>query len=394
MFSGGYFIARTNGSYNGFKQDLFFSGNFLYFKPPPCHLDNHKQAYANADFVSASISDLLQASAIELWPVQPRCVHPLNVATRSNGKKRLILDLRHVNQFLSLPRFHMECLQYLTDIADLDDYMYSLDLASGYHQVDMDSNSFQYLGFQWQGSFYVFKVLPVGLSIAPWCFSKIMRVVARHLRFQSLRLILYLDDFLFLSKLNMFSHEQSLVLDTFRAAGLSINAAKSHLQPVRRLTHLGFVIDLETGLFEVPHECWDTLQSLIKSALSSNTISEHLLEQICGHISSMLLAFGSHALMYIRACHRLKETTSALVLNISLCSLLSQPTFPTSLTPTTILILAAWNVGNFWYFIPLFYHPSHLNAFQFPSDYLCAGPSLTSSSILVSDVSLVLVKVS
>ena len=29
MFSGGYFIARTNGSYNGFKQDLFFSGNFL-----------------------------------------------------------------------------------------------------------------------------------------------------------------------------------------------------------------------------------------------------------------------------------------------------------------------------------------------------------------------------
>ena len=40
-------------------------------------------------------------------------------------------------------------------MADLDDLMFSLDLASGYHQVNMDPKYFTYLEFQWEGEFYV-----------------------------------------------------------------------------------------------------------------------------------------------------------------------------------------------------------------------------------------------
>jgi len=61
----------------------------------------------------------------------------------------------------------------------------------------------------------------------------------------------YLDDFLFLSKLKLFSHEQSIAFDRCEAAGLSINDAKSHLKLTRRLTHLGFVVDLDL-LWEGP----------------------------------------------------------------------------------------------------------------------------------------------
>ena len=71
------------------------------------------------------------------WHTQPKGASPLNVVTRSNGKQRLILDLRHVNQFL-IPSFRMDSLNLLTDLADLDDLKFSLGLASGYHQVDMD----------------------------------------------------------------------------------------------------------------------------------------------------------------------------------------------------------------------------------------------------------------
>ena len=85
---------------------------------------------------------------------------PLNVVTRSNGKQSLILDLRHVKQFLIVPSFRMESLDLLTDLADVDDLMLSLDLASGYHQVDMDPRYYTYLGFQWKGEFYVFRVFP------------------------------------------------------------------------------------------------------------------------------------------------------------------------------------------------------------------------------------------
>ena len=51
------------------------------------------------------------------WHTQPKCVSPLNVVTRSNGKQRLILDLRHVNQFLMVPSFRMDSLNLLTDLA-------------------------------------------------------------------------------------------------------------------------------------------------------------------------------------------------------------------------------------------------------------------------------------
>jgi len=40
----------------------------------------------------------------------------------------------------------MDSLNLLTDLADLDDLMFSLDLASGYHQVDMDPRYYTYLG--------------------------------------------------------------------------------------------------------------------------------------------------------------------------------------------------------------------------------------------------------
>jgi len=78
----------------------------------------------------------------------------------------------------------MDSLNLLTDLADLDDLMFSLDLASGYHQVDMDPRYYTYLGFQWEGEFYVFRVLPFGLASAPWCFTKIMRTISLYLRFR------------------------------------------------------------------------------------------------------------------------------------------------------------------------------------------------------------------
>jgi len=56
-----------------------------------------------------------------------------------------------VNQFLMVPSFRMDSLDLLTDLADLGDLMFSLDLASGYHQVDMDTRYYTYLGFQWEG---------------------------------------------------------------------------------------------------------------------------------------------------------------------------------------------------------------------------------------------------
>jgi len=198
----------------------------------------------------------------------------------------------------------LNLLTDLADLADLDDLMFSLDLASGYYQVDMDPRYYTYLGFQWDGEFYVFRVLPFGLASAPWCFKKKKkRTISLYLRFRGVRLINYLDDFLFLVSDSQSTAHRKLVLDTFKSAGLAINESKSHLQFTRLLTHLSYVIDLGSGSFEVPLERWENLQQLITEALSRQKVLVHLLSRIAGHLSSMILAIGPIALIKSRQCH-------------------------------------------------------------------------------------------
>jgi len=113
----------------------------------------------------------------------------------------------------------------------------------------------------------------------------------------------YLDDFLFLVSDSRPTAHRQMVLNTFKSAGLAINESKSHLQFTRLLTHLGFVIDLDSGSFEVPLERWESLQQLITVALSRQKVIAHLLLRIAGHLSSMILAIGPIDLIKLRQCH-------------------------------------------------------------------------------------------
>ena len=65
------------------------------------------------------------------------------------------------------------------------DYLVTFDLKSGYHHISISESYWKYLGFQWVGksgkpSWYVFCVLPFGLSTAPYVFTKVTRVLLRH----------------------------------------------------------------------------------------------------------------------------------------------------------------------------------------------------------------------
>ena len=79
-----------------------------------------------------------------------------------------------------------------------EDYLFSFDLKSGYHHVDVFELHRQFLGFQWevQGlpQFYFFTVLPFGLATACYAFTKLLRPLVEYWRKQGLRILLYLDD--------------------------------------------------------------------------------------------------------------------------------------------------------------------------------------------------------
>ena len=46
------------------------------------------------------------------------------------------------------------------------EWMFAFDLKSGYHDMDIVPQHRKYLGFEWGGKYFVFTVLPFGLSTA------------------------------------------------------------------------------------------------------------------------------------------------------------------------------------------------------------------------------------
>ena len=99
-----------------FVVDIIRSGYMLPFHhtPDPCHLMNNKSAIKYTSFVEEAITKLLKDKCTEEVYSKPYCVNPLTVL---EGKKlRFVLDLRHVNKYLVVPRFKYENLKSVSEI--------------------------------------------------------------------------------------------------------------------------------------------------------------------------------------------------------------------------------------------------------------------------------------
>ena len=77
--------------------------------------------------------------------------------------------------------------------------MFSFDLKSGYHHVDIYPGHRKFLSFSWRFSdgavrYFQFSVLPFGLSSAPYVFTKLLKPLVKKWRGEGKTIILYLDD--------------------------------------------------------------------------------------------------------------------------------------------------------------------------------------------------------
>ena len=129
---------------------------------------------------------------------QPYICNPLSVAANSRGKLCLVLNLRYLNQFLWFDKFKYEDLHTAMQLFERGDYLFAFDLILGYHHINIFEPHRKFLGLQWEGNgklqFFLFTVLPFGLSTACYAFTKLLRPLVRYWRSQGLRALLYLAD--------------------------------------------------------------------------------------------------------------------------------------------------------------------------------------------------------
>ena len=78
-------------------------------------------------------------------------------------------------------------------------FLFSFDLKLGYHHIDIFPEHRKFLTFSWSfedGSlrYFMFSVLPFGLSSAPYIFTKILRPLVKKWRGEGKSVLLFLDD--------------------------------------------------------------------------------------------------------------------------------------------------------------------------------------------------------
>ena len=188
-------------------------------------------------------------------------------------------------------------LRIATLMFEKDDHLIKFDLKSGYHHLDIFEAHQTYLGFSWPVNriprYFIFTVLPFGLATACYAFTKLLRPLVRFWRGQGLRVVLYLDDgILAVNGLELAAQASRQVQQDLAKASLIVNEFKSQWQPVRKLTWLGFEIDLGLGQLTVPDSKLACLCELLQSLLGKTFVPAKVLAGVVGRIISMSLALG------------------------------------------------------------------------------------------------------
>ena len=100
--------------------------------------------------------------------------------------------MRHVNKHLNKQKIKFDDWKVMEQFLKEGGYVFSFDIKQGYHHVDMHPDSIPYLGFSWEIDgvmrYFVFLVLPFGLTSAPFIFTKLVRVLVKLWRGQGVRI--------------------------------------------------------------------------------------------------------------------------------------------------------------------------------------------------------------
>lgn len=103
---------------------------------PPFYAKNNKSSVDNTLLVEDAIHLLLSKNCISEVKDIPFSCNPLPVAIIKNTKLCLVLELRHVNQYVRLDKFKYGNWKTFADLFDKDNYFMTFNLTSGYHFLD------------------------------------------------------------------------------------------------------------------------------------------------------------------------------------------------------------------------------------------------------------------
>eukprot|EP00117_Sycon_ciliatum_P009189 scpid21588/ scgid11586/ Retrovirus-related Pol polyprotein from transposon 412; Protease; Reverse transcriptase; Endonuclease len=204
---------------------------------PPIRMAPRRLPIHQSEEVHQHIQGLLEHEVIE--PSHSPWSAPIVVVRKPDGSIRLCVDYRRLNNATTKDAFPMPRVDDAINTMKGARYFTTLDLASGYWQVQLDGDAQEKSAFTTPFGLYQWKCMPFGLCNAPATFQRLMNNVLRdHLQKCCL---VYLDDIIIFSR-TLKEHLVHLraVLDCLRSAHLKVKPSKCSIaqSSVRYLGHV------------------------------------------------------------------------------------------------------------------------------------------------------------
>ena len=198
------------------------------------HMDNQLKDMLKADVIERSASPW--ASGVVL-------------VQKKDGSVRFCVDYRKLNDITVKDAYPLPRIDETLDHLSGARWFSTLDLSSGYWQVEMEPDDRPKTAFVTSKGLYQFKVMPFGLCNAPATFERLMETVLCGLQWDIC--LIYLDDVIVFGKtFDEMTDSLQKVFDRLHTAGLKLKAKKCTLYG-EQVEYLGHIIS-KTGVATDP----------------------------------------------------------------------------------------------------------------------------------------------
>ena len=240
------------------------------------------------------LEQMLQKKVIQ--PSTSPWASPIVLVRKKDGTLRFCVDYRKLNAVTRKDAYPLPRIDDALDTLGSSKWFTTLDLISGYWQVEVSDQDKEKTAFSTPEGLFEFNVMPFGLCNAPATFQRLMDAVLAGLQWSSC--LVYLDDVIVPGK-TFGEHLMNLrtILDRLRQAGLKLHPAKCQFGQ-QQVTFLGHILS-EDGVAADP-------QKTCKVAAWPEPTSQQEVRQFLGLVSyhhKFIKSFATIA----KPLHRLTE---------------------------------------------------------------------------------------
>ena len=198
---------------------------------PPAHRQETKHL----------LKDMLNNNIIQ--PSSSPWASPVVLVRKKDGSLTFCIDYRKVNAVTRKDAYPLPRVDDILDTLASCKWFTTLDLLSGYWQVEVDPNDREKTAFITHDGLFQFIKMPFGLCNAPATFQRLMDLVLAGLQWNNC--LVYLDDVLIIGR-TFEEHLKNLelVFDRLRKAGLKLKPSKCDICK-KQVNYLGHVVSAD-----------------------------------------------------------------------------------------------------------------------------------------------------